>query len=193
MVAAATQASQVTSSSATITSPSQGVSATVVPVTSSVNATSSTSVTTQPNSSSQSTNVNKPSDARPLPREQRGVREDRRMGASGGHRDRRDYPRDHPRDYPRDHRDMRSGNNYRDREYHRLGREASIRSGKENRPIQSRQWKEDKADAEGWITKGPRESRSHREANRDQRERPEVKDIRTPLVNGDSSPPASPK
>ncbi|XP_066985796.1 la-related protein Larp4B isoform X1 [Macrobrachium rosenbergii] len=195
VVAAATQASQVSSSTATIPSPSQGTTV-VVPVTSSVNvASSSSAVTTQQSSASQpSSSTNKQSDTRQIPREQRGVREDRRVGASGGHRDRRDYTRDHPREYSRDHRDMMrsGGNNIRDRDYHRAGREGSLRSGKENRPLPTRQWKEDKADAEGWITKGPREPRCHRDANRE-RERPESRETRTPLVNGDSSPPPSPK
>ncbi|XP_068244657.1 la-related protein Larp4B isoform X2 [Palaemon carinicauda] len=195
VVVATTQASQVSSSTATIPSPSQGTTV-VVPVTSSVNAAScSSSVTTQSSSASQpSLSTNKQSDTRQLPREQRGGREDRRGGASGGHRERRDYVRDHPREFSRDHRDMmRSGNNIRDRDYHRVGREGNLRSGKENRPLPTRQWKEDKADADGWITKGPREPRCHRDANRDQRDRPESRETRTPLVNGDSSPPPSPK
>lgn len=142
--------------------------------------------------SSSSSSSNK-SDLRIVPRDQRGAREDRRPGASGGPRDRRDYIRDHPRDYQRDHqRDVRSAVG-RDRDF-RLVRDNNLRTGKENRPVPPRPWKEDKVDADGWITKVPKESRSHREMSREQWERPESRDVRTQhLVNGDSSPPPSPK
>ncbi|XP_071522733.1 uncharacterized protein Larp4B isoform X4 [Panulirus ornatus] len=143
-------------------------------------------------SSSSSSSSNKP-DLRIVPRDQRGAREDRRPGASGGPRDRREYIRDHPRDYQRDHqRDVVRSSVGRDRDY-RLVRENNLRTGKENRPVPPRSWKEDKVDADGWITKVPKESRSHREMNREQWERPDTREVRTQhLVNGDTSPPPSP-
>ncbi|KAK7076916.1 La-related protein 4 [Halocaridina rubra] len=196
--ATTTQASQVSSSTATTSvSPPQGVPATVPTSSSSSNTTlNSSTISALPNSNSQTTvSGSKQNDTRPMPRDQRGVRDERRSGASGGHRERRDYARDHPRDYQRDHhRDTtRSGNNARDRdrEYYRSGRENSGRTGKENRPLPSRQGKEDKADAEGWIKIG--RDFYHRESNCDVREAPKSKETRMPLVNGDSSPLHSPK
>nr|XP_027211306.1 rho GTPase-activating protein 29-like [Penaeus vannamei] len=141
-------------------------------------------------SSSSSSSINK-LETRPVPREQRGGREDKRTVPNSGMKDRRDYTRDHQRDFSQ-RESGRSGMG-RDRD-HRLGRDSNTRTGKENRPVPSRQWKEEKVDADGWITKGPRESRAHREMNREQRERQESREVRAQhLVNGDSSPPPSPK
>ncbi|XP_042232347.1 la-related protein 4-like isoform X2 [Homarus americanus] len=195
-LAAANQASQAPSTSTTL--PSNSVDATSMALNTSSNTSSaptaaptSISSTTLGNSSvsSNSSSANKV-DAKPGPRDQRGVRDDRRPGSSGGPRDRRDGVRDHPRDYQRDSARNTGG---RDRD-HRPLRENNLRTGKENRPVTSRPWKEEKVDADGWITKGPKEPRCHREMNRDQWERPESRDTRTQhLVNGDSSPPSSPK
>ncbi|CAL4116882.1 unnamed protein product [Meganyctiphanes norvegica] len=154
----------------------------------SISSSSSSSINNNVNSSNTSVNngVNK-LDSR---YSQRSVysRDERRGGAVGGLRgDRREYPRDNIRG-PRDYRNIRENN--------------SRGTGKENRPQPSRPWKEDRVDADGWITKG---SRAQRETNRDQqqqsmppqynqRDKVESREARSShLVNGDTTPPPSPK
>ncbi|KAK4310900.1 hypothetical protein Pmani_017566 [Petrolisthes manimaculis] len=109
-------------------------------------------------------------------------RPDRRAGM-GGPRERREYHRD----YQRDGRNNVGGRG----NDHRTQRD-NTRSGKENRPLAPRPSREERMDADGWITKGPKETRAQRE-NREQWERAEARDARYHLVNGDSSPPPSPK
>lgn len=77
-----------------------------------------------------------------------------------------------------------------------------LSGNKENRPQGSfgggRSWREDRADPDGWITKTPRDTRSHREhryqhqqtfyENKNGASKPPQA-----MVNGDSSPPPSPQ
>ncbi|XP_045106976.1 LOW QUALITY PROTEIN: nascent polypeptide-associated complex subunit alpha, muscle-specific form-like [Portunus trituberculatus] len=116
-------------------------------------------------------------------------------GATNGPRERREFPREYPQR-------GQAGREFRG------NRDPTLRAGKENRPIRSR---EDRMDADGWITKGSRESRAQRET-REQWERGESSSSAPRhhynnnnnnnhhyhhnhhLVNGDSaSPPPSPK
>ncbi|XP_045598119.1 mucin-5AC isoform X5 [Procambarus clarkii] len=200
-VAAATpQASQAPCSLTTLPPNSLNTTSIALSTSSSNTSTCTTAPTLLPTTTLSNTNVSNSNsssnkvETRQIPRDQRGARDERRPGANGGPRgERRDYGRDHPREYQRDHqREAVRCTGGRDRD-HRIVRESNSRAGKENRPVPSRPWKEEKVDADGWITKGPKESR-HREMNRDQWERSEVRDTRTQhLVNGDSSPPSSPK
>ncbi|XP_047483164.1 uncharacterized protein LOC125035076 isoform X3 [Penaeus chinensis] len=199
--AATTQASQTSSTTTTLpssqdvlstapTTVSLSSSCSTVSSSTTSNTTSNVVASSSSSSSSSNSSINK-LETRPVPREQRGGREDKRTLPNSGMKDRRDYTRDHQRDFSQ-RESGRSGMG-RDRD-HRLGRDSNTRTGKENRPVPSRQWKEEKVDADGWITKGPRESRAHREMNREQRERQEAREVRAQhLVNGDSSPPPSPK
>lgn len=156
----------------------------------------------QPLSTTTATTTTAPAaktEARPPPRDQRPM-ERRPVGAVGannsatnGPRERREFPREYPQ----------RGQTARE---FRGNRDPNLRTGKENRPLRPR---EDKMDADGWITKGSRESRAQRES-REQWERGEPSTISRHhhnnnhnhfhhhnhhhLVNGDSaSPPSSPK
>ncbi|XP_063852384.1 proteoglycan 4-like [Scylla paramamosain] len=85
-----------------------------------------------------------PRDQRPIERRPVGAGAGANNGAANGPRERREFPREYPQ------------RGQVGREF-RGNRDPALRTGKENRPLRPR---EEKMDADGWITKGPQKGES---------------------------------
>ena len=170
-ITATTSTSQATVQEAVVTTASP-----TVPSVTSISVTSSTTTVVNSTVSSSSTTSIGRGEGRGYVRDQRTSRDDRRINSTGPNRRESDRGRDKVSGAGR-------GRINQDRRDNRLS------GNKENRP-----WREERADADGWITKGPKEPRGHRNHQSHSLHSSDSKEIKTPhLVNGDSTPPPSPK